>query len=277
MKRRRWTTIAIAGGAVVLLSALIVYHFVFTVRPSRGWSFTVFPGSFKKVDQLVFGPDDSLYATLGSRGTGCVIRIHSGKVETLLAGLNRPNGLYFRGDYLYVTEEDPGGRVIRFDLKSRETKVFGTFNRPEGIYVAPDESIFVVEDYQPARFLRIDRSGAIEILNDQLGYGEGLAIDKEGNMYMSETKKGRVLKVKDGRQAVLIDHLREPDQILVAPDGSVWITEDMFLGRVLRYRNGTVEVIARGLRFPQDMAFDVRGRLHVAERGRNRILVFQHL
>lgn len=277
MKKLKWSHITVALALVVFLSAVTVYYFVFTVRAFHGWSFTVFPGSFKKVDQLVFGPDGSLYASLGSRRTGSVIQILSGKVETLLAGLNRPNGLYYRGDYLFVTEEDPGGRVIRFDLRSRETKVFATLNRPEGIYVAADESIFVVEDSQSSRLIRIDKSGAIEILNDQLGYGEGLAIDKRGNMYMAETKKGRVLKIKEGRQEILIDHLREPDQIGVAPDGFVWITEDMFLGRVLRCRNGRVEVIARGLRFPQGMAFDVQGKLHVAERGRNRILVFQHL
>lgn len=41
-------------------------------------------------------------------------------------------------------------------------------------------------------------------------------------------------------------------------------------------KDGTLEVIAEGLRSPQGIAFDAQGKLYVAEQGRNRILVFEN-
>lgn len=278
MRRRKWSTFVLGGGIVVFLSALIVYYFAFTVRNSRGWSFTVLPGTFEKVDCLAFGPDGSLYVTVGRSHAGKIVRIISGKMETLMEGLYRPHGLYYRDDHIYVTEERGNdGRVLRFSLKNRETTVLARLNRPEGIYVDVDGSIVVVEDAPSSRMMRIDKSGAIQILADQLDYGEGLVVDNQGKIYVAEAKKGRVLRIQNGVREVLIDNLTEPDHIQLGPDGAIWITEDTYLGRLLRYKDGVLEVVARGLRFPQGMVFDVQGKLLVADHDRNRILVFQRL
>jgi sugar lactone lactonase YvrE len=70
-----------------------------------------------------------------------------------------------------------------------------------------------------------------------------------------------------------LDH---PDQVEVAPDGSVWVTEDATPGRLLRYADGELTVIAQGLWAPQGIAFR-EGEILVAEQGRNRILRFTAL
>jgi glucose/arabinose dehydrogenase len=71
---------------------------------------------------------------------------------------------------------------------------------------------------------------------------------------------------------VLVDDLDEPDQVEIAPDGALWITEDVSDGRLLRLKDGALEVVLSGLRNPRGMAFGADGAVWLAEQGRQRIL-----
>jgi sugar lactone lactonase YvrE len=241
------------------------------VSALRGWRFVVHHDKLPGIDNLVKA-EGTLYATrVGANGQGQVIKIVKGTVETLIDGLNNPNGLEVRGRWLYVTEEAAEGRVIEYDLCSGKQRDLATLNHPEGVGLLADGDLAVAEDSINGRIMRVLRNGLVEIITAGLNRPEGLTVARDGTLLFTEAGMGRVLGWRHGDLNVLVDDLEEPNQIEIGPDGALWITEDVAGGRLLRYLDGALETILTGLKSPQGIAFTGNTVL-VAERGHARIL-----
>lgn len=241
--------------------------------PGAGWQYRVYQQDLPGVDNLVVAADGALYATQElADEKGKIVRIHDGKVETLVSGLDRPDGLFMMGKYLYVTEEVSGGRVLEVNPRTGRQRVLETLNKPEGIGMLPDGGLVVSEDTVNGRLIRLRANGAFEVITGGLNRPEGLAVARDGAIYFAETGTGRVLSYKDGAMDTVVDDLDEPDQVRFAPDGALWITEDTKPGRLLRFHDGALEVVMTGLVYPQGIAFTANGTVLVAEQGRGRIL-----
>jgi hypothetical protein len=242
-----------------------------SVSAVRGWRFAVYHDKLPGIDNLVKA-DGTLYATrVGANGQGQVIKIVKGKVETLIDGLNNPNGLEVRGRWLYVTEEMAEGRVIEHDLCSGKRRDLATLNHPEGVGLLADGDLAVAEDSINGRIMRVLRNGVVEIITAGLNRPEGLTVARDGTLLFTEAGMGRVLGWRNGDLNVLVDDLEEPNQIEIGPDGALWITEDVAGGRLLRYHDGALETILTGLKSPQGITF-AGNTVLVAEQGRARIL-----
>jgi len=71
---------------------------------------------------------------------------------------------------------------------------------------------------------------------------------------------------------VLADNLPEPDDLALAPDGSIYLS-DVAEGTIKRYTpDGGLTLILSGLSEPEGMAFAPDGSLIIAEQGRNRLV-----
>jgi sugar lactone lactonase YvrE len=248
------------------------------VVAESGWKFRVAAENLPGIDNLVVAPDGSLYATQElPNGAGKVIRLQQGQVSVVASGFSRPDGLLLRGRLLFITEEVPDGRVLEFNLTSKKQRVLATLHSPEGIDMLPDGDLVISEDNINGRLLRVRRDGkhAPEVMLGGLNRPEGLAVKPDGTVIFAETATGRVLSFKGGEVNVVVDDLDEPDQVEIAPDGSLWITEDVNDGRLLRLKDGALETVLSGLRSPQGMAFGADGSVWLAERGRRRVLVIQ--
>lgn len=71
---------------------------------------------------------------------------------------------------------------------------------------------------------------------------------------------------------VLADNLPEPDDLVLAPDGSVYIS-DVTEGTIKQYtQEGGLNLILSGLSAPEGMAFVPDGSLIIAEQGSNRLI-----
>ena len=246
------------------------------VVAEAGWKYRVVTQNLPGIDNLVMAPDGSLYATQElPNGAGKVIRLRRGEVTMVASGFSRPDGLLLRGKFLFITEEIPEGRVLEFDLASKKQRVLATLHNPEGIDTLPDGDLVVSEDSINGRLLRVRRDGAkaVEVILGGLNRPEGLVARPDGAVIFAETATGRVLSYKSGEVNVVVDDLDEPDQVEIAPDGSLWITEDTRDGRLLRLKDGALETVLSGLRSPQGMAFGSDGSVWLAERGRQRLLV----
>ena len=121
------------------------------------------------------------------------------------------------------------------------------------------------------------RTAPAETIIAGLNRPEGIAVAKDGTIYVAETGTGRVLAYKNGVLNTLVDDLDEPDQVEIAPDGALWIAEDAKPGRLLRFKDGILETVMSGLLAPQGMAFGAKGMVYVAEQGRHRILLLQRV
>jgi glucose/arabinose dehydrogenase len=240
------------------------------------WKFRVAAKNLPGIDNLVMAPDGLLYATQElPDGAGKVIRLRRGEISMVATGFSRSDGLLLRGKILFITEEIPDGRVLEFDLASKKQRVLATLRNPEGIDMLPDGDLVVSEDSINGRLLRVRRNGAmaVEVILGGLNRPEGLVAKLDGTVIFAETATGRVLSYKNGEVNVVLDDLDDPDQVEIAPDGSLWITEDTRDGRLLRFREGALETVLSGLRSPQGMAFGSDGSVWLAERGRQRLLV----
>lgn len=265
----RWLLTALLLAASVPAAAADV-----SPQPAPGWRYQVFAENLPAVDNLAIGGDGGVYATLElSRGRGRVVRIRNGAAEDVITGLNRPDGLFAEGKFLYITEEIRNGRVLEFNLAMRVQRTLATLNMPEGIGRLPGGDLVISEDRWRGRLLRLEGNGTVEIINDQLNRPEGLSVAPDGTVYVAETARGRLLAVRGGQVKTVIKNLTEPDQVKHAPDGALWITEDADPGRLLRFKNGAFETIMSGLAAPQGMAFRADGAILLAEQGNGRILV----
>ena len=245
------------------------------IETGSGWKYRVVAQNLPGVDNLVVDGEGSLYATQElPNGGGKVIQWHRGKIKTIVVGLDRADGLLLHGKNLYITEETEGGRVLEYDLATKKQRTLATLHHPEGIDLLPDGDLVVSEDNINGRLMRVPRQGRqpVEVMLGGLNRPEGVAVTPDGAMVFAETETGRVLSYKEGDVTVLVDDLDEPDQVEFAPDGALWITEDVKTGRLLRLKNGTLETVLSGLHSPQGMAFSADGTVWLAEQGRQRIL-----
>ena len=71
---------------------------------------------------------------------------------------------------------------------------------------------------------------------------------------------------------VLANDFLEPDDLVLAPDGSVYIS-DVRAGTIKQYRrDGRLSLVLSGLRSPEGMAFLPDGSMVIAEQGTNRLV-----
>jgi len=244
--------------------------------PHPGWTFRVAAENLPGVDNLVMDKEGVLYATQElDKGAGKVIRLDRGVVTTVISGLDRADGLLLHGNFLFVTEEKLHGRVLEFELTTKKLRTLAVLSKPEGIDMFPDGDLLVSEDFMRGRLVRVRRNGdkPVEVILGDLKRPEGALIKPDGAIIFAETASGRVLSYRNGAVSVVVGGLSEPDQVELAADGSLWITEDVRNGRLLRWHDGVLEIVLSGLRYPQGMAFGADGSVWLAEQGRQRILV----
>ena len=244
------------------------------ITVAKGWRFRVRNENLPAVDNIAVAPDGSIYVTRElARGEGEVVQLTEQGAKVVLAGLNRPDGLFLQGRrWLYVVEEVAEGRIIELDLKTGKQREIVRLNNPEGIVALPSGELLVTEDRVSGRIVRVLRNGVVEVVTSGLNRPEGLTMMRDGTLVVAETATGRVMAWREGEMTVLVEDLDEPDQVRIAPDGALWITEDAEPGRLLRFSNGSVQTILSGLMAPQGIAFTARGEILVAEQRRGRIL-----
>ena len=257
----------------------------------KGYSYEVLADGLKAVDNLAFGSDGLLYATLERRGgKGSVVSIDKdGKVKTVVDGLNRPDGLRSFGDDLYIVEEVGEGRLLRYNLKSASLEVITTLGKLEGLAIISDREILVTMDMMGGRLIKVtltEGKPRLSFLTSPMKRPEGIAMGPGGAVYIAETHTGKVLIYKgDGVEDYLTD-LDNPDQLLYYSEGhseghsegqsdgggDLYIAEDNEDGRVLRYRGGALSVLGTCVDSPQGLIIGDDGYLYLSEQGRGRIL-----
>lgn len=247
-------------------------------RAAEQWRYDVFVDNIERVDNIVVAEDGSLYASLERyNGRGQIAHIRNRTPDIVMAGLQRPDGLFLSWPFLYATEEVDGGRIFRLNLKTHTHRVIARLNKAEGIQRNAHGDLVIAEDSKTdGRVVTLSDDGSITPIATGLKGPEGLAIGSDDRIYVAETQTGRILEVSPEAKSVLIDGLSKPDQIAFAPDGTLWITEDRSKGRVLRFVNGNLQTILKNVEKPQGIAFGQDGSVYIAEQGRNRILRLRH-
>lgn len=169
------------------------------------------------------------------------------------ASLNRPVGLFVSGDLLYVT--DIGDHDIKvFNIDGQLLKRFGGFGQREG----------------------------------QFSYPNGVAADKSGDIYVSDSNNGRVQVFdREGRYKFTFTSSEKrlfslPRGIAVDPLGRIHVV-DVFNHKVsvfdpngsLLFTYGEQGNAVDAFSYPNGITIDESGRILIADRQNNRIAVWR--
>jgi sugar lactone lactonase YvrE len=134
-----------------------------------------------------------------------------------------------------------------------------------------------------ARPATLDRTGrALDALGTNLGEPRGVAVDASGNLYVTDPKGARIVKLApDGKTTATwkvdpdASTPAEPWDIGVDPGGQVWVLDASGRGLIRSSADGTsAERIGQDLALfrPRGMTVDNAGHVYVADTGHGRIL-----
>ena len=114
---------------------------------------------------------------------------------------------------------DSRGRVLVGDRSNNRIQIFdqdgnfidqwAQFGTPSGMYVTPDDTLYVV-DYNVKKgvFVGSARDGSVKYKIDD-AVAEGVAVDKDGNIYVGETVPGTTLTGQPGGHIVRkLEHVK---------------------------------------------------------------------
>ena len=259
---------------------------------------------------LVFDSAGTLLSTIGMTGV-------TGTDNNHFFG---PQHIAVYGNLLYVGD---GGnnRIQIFDITTPTAPVYSAtigvtgvsgadndhLDHPVG--VAVDANYIYVADRWNNRVQVFTRTTRAYVTTIGTGWGTGndqfkdptdVAVDSAGNIYVADFVNSRVQQfnssyvyqrtygVTNTPYLTDNDHLNSPSDVAIAPDGSMYITEDNGQRLIKLNANGTTAWIigAAGIKFPDwppandrlnnpsDIALNATGQVYVADRWHNRIQVY---
>lgn len=152
--------------------------------------------------------------------------------------------------------------IFKFDGQGNFVRAFGAglFVFPHGLYVDAEDNVWVTD---------------------------GLGQDGKGHQVFKFSPEGKILLVlgKPGVASDAIDTFNKPSDVLVAPDGSIFVADGHggdSNARIMKFSKDGRFIKSWGKKgtgiaefdVPHSMAMDGRGRLFVANRNNNRIDIF---
>src|SRR5215831_10439575 len=105
---------------------------------------------------------------------------------------NLPHSLFFDSRGRLLVGDRSNKRIQLFDQDGNFIDQWTQFGSPSGIFIAPDDTLYVV-DYNDKKRLFIGnaKDGSIKYEINNLTLAEGVAVDKQGNIFVSETVLGK--------------------------------------------------------------------------------------
>lgn len=242
----------------VLVSGYLVYRSN-TLWVKSGWNYEVLSSGYLDLSGLTHDEDGNLLITEESQfSEGRVIWLDKdGSRKTLYVGLDEPDVVRAYKGKLMVSEEQGvnGLSLVDHGVKSQ---IFSA-NALEGFDINDDGNlVYAVEDTKSGRLLRYDFSNrTLNTLVSGLNEAEGVCVG-EKYIYYTEKKGNTFNRIgfMGGNPEVLSRELSKPSAVHCDnKKGVVWIAEERRnLGRLLRFDGKDMEVVARFLGEPQEIA-----------------------
>ncbi len=126
-----------------------------------------------------------------------------------------------------IFRSDREGRVMVF---LDPNKVPG-LNGPNGLIFDAEDNLYVV-DLNSAKLFKVAPDGTVKVLLESVGAGDGLALDAQRNLYVSDFL-GRILKLDpQGNVSVFAQNLISPADITVDLKRSLLVVPEFYAHRI---------------------------------------------
>ncbi|CAF1185973.1 unnamed protein product [Adineta steineri] len=221
-------------------------------------------------------------------------------------GLNQlkcPQGIFIDKNKNIFIADTNNHRVIEWNYNAKEGKIIAggngqgnrinQLNYPAGVIVDPQNHSIIIADYLNRRVIQWLNQHQQILIHNIACYG--LAMDKHGFLYVSDTQKNEVRRWKMGdynNEGILVaggngigdqlNQLNESTFLFVDEDQSVYVS-DSNNHRVMKWKTGAKEgtIVAGGnkkgrnlnqLSSAQGIIVDDLGQIYVADWGNNRVM-----
>ena len=203
-------------------------------------------------------------------------------------------------------------RVQQFDSGRNYARTYGVtgvpyltdgyhYNQPEGVAIAPDGSLYVVEE-SGHRLVKLSATGVPQWTigvpglkgdwdfgNDKLNNPADVALDASGRVYVADRYHHRIqIFSTEGAYLGTMPNTQFNGLggLTIAPDGNLYVADTNY-HRVQVFDASwrlIAEIGTRGqagsdntrFNYPEDVAVDSRGTIYVSDRGNHRVQVFDH-
>lgn len=190
------------------------------------------------------GPDGRYYVSeigaFNKDGDGDILAIDAGTWQRTVfaSGLNDPKGLTFVGDTLFVTDRD---RVLRISPTGDVSVLAGSSAFPvtptflNDLATGPDGRVYVSDsgafDSVDGAVYRVDLAGNVETVitsqdSPEIASPNGLNFDGDGSLLILDLKTGKLLRFEDGAVSVVAQGFGGGDGLERAPDGTLYLTDN---------------------------------------------------
>ncbi len=163
---------------------------------------------------VTWSPDDrELYVCNPAHG---IVRVkRSGEWSVFASGLTCPNyGLFDKGGNYWVTDSGNwnkrNGRLLRFTQDGAGEVIGGTYGYTNGLALSADERHLFMVESDTDRVFRINLgTGEAEVYADEVGrMPDGLALDEDGNLYVSCYASDDIYRISSSRVKTLFAYDR---------------------------------------------------------------------
>ena len=204
-----------------------------------------------------------------------LLRAQTYTFKVVASGLAKPTGIAVDEDEVYFTEVPMPGlaggmnAVKKLDLETKTiTLLHSGEPQPVNIVSGRDGTIYWV-CLTAGVILKIDEHGATTPFLQGLDHPSGIAISKQGTVYLTEVPtpgvaggNNGVFSTRDGLHIKTI-HTGEPEpvDVAVAPNGDLyWTCRTAGVILVRRASDGMISVFLSGLQKPTGIAIDGPGK-----------------
>lgn len=239
--------------------------------------FVVLANNLPEPDDLVLGPDGSIYISDVTAGT---IQQYTpdGQLNRILSNLSSPEGMAFLPDGSMIIAEQGKNRLIRYDFQIQSLTPFLDLpNQTVNLGVDGilwDGTNLIVPDSPNGTVLEVSSDGrTVHQLVSGLTRPTGAWMEPTGSLLIADEYGNAVFRLQPDGTLEKITDFSIPDDVIADADGNIFV---ITLGddavHVLMAGTHQDMILVSGLNQPQGIIFDADGNLIVTDSGNHRLL-----